>query len=245
MAKPPKQPPKKKRFTRLKWYGRGIVTGVALTAAAAATWHYKGGPAFRDWMARQWAPPAAQAVREYGNPSGKFDYRLANTGPSISVKTTGRILQGSPLAPYANFIDACGRKFHVDPVYALAHMKIESDFGRLGKGAKRFNPANVFGTAKFKGDVVDVHYLNRVDSALAERRWGRKLDDWERGIDLFFWQIAEGSPYFGMGRFTVEEIVPTYAPPVDEKGNPVNDTAAYMATLKKLVNDYRAMEKGP
>ncbi len=243
---------KPRSHARAKRFYRGFMVGSVLGAAAIGSLHQKGWgfEGFRAWMnqpvAKRSTTVESARVRKPATvlgPSG-LDYRLRKNRPSLSRSTIARILRGSPLESHAQFILECAKKFNVDPAMALAHFKVESDFGRLGKGAKRFNPANVFGANKFKGEVLDVRYLNRTEAKSAVRRWGRPLSDWERGIELFFWQIAEGSHYYEQGRVSPESIVPVFAPPMDKTGRVVNDTPAYVQSVIDLVKRYRAMERG-
>ncbi len=206
----PAPKPLRRRVSRgIKIFVAGALVGAA--AARPETWQ-AGKRVLNEFKNR---PVARQTVSKKEGQG--LDYRLPNGKPSLSEKTINRILQGSPMAGTGRLILAEATGYNVDPAVALAHFKIEGNFGRIGLAKKNKNPGNVRSILKGKEF--------------------REFASWQEGIHGFFWQIGAGNHYYKKGNTTAEKIVPVYAPKSE------NNTAQYLAELRRLVSQYRQMER--
>lgn len=141
----------------------------------------------------------------------------------------------------------------------LLFFRQETEFGSRGIGAENKNPGNITKIIRVKGN----------NGKMQSKIVFQKFSSLDAGIEAWFKMIAKGSHYYRAGRFTIEEIIPVYAPPIENPTNkyisnvrkwtrkwtkeygikPVPGLMAayspeqqYLSRIKKLVAEYRAME---
>ncbi|MBC8076633.1 MAG: glucosaminidase domain-containing protein, partial [Chloroflexales bacterium] len=164
------------------------------------------------------APEAQLAVR----PPGDHDVRGA---PTISSAQIDKILAsyGSPAAGSGAAWIAMGEKYGIDPAYAVAFFIHESSAGT--------NP----GWAGIKGDGSTTHNVGNIICAGYSTCYGRFRDysSWEEGVNDWYKLIAV--EYIeGRGTTTVAQILPIYAPSVE------NDTLGYIRIVEQMVDGWRS-----
>jgi len=145
-----------------------------------------------------------------------FDVRSA---PSVDVPTIERILRsyGSPAVDAAEAMYTLGVQYGIDPAFCLAFFIHESTAGTAGVARVTKSVGNIRTTPGYRDYQGYRHY-----------------DSWEQGIDDWYQLISD--LYIGeWGLTTVDAIVPVYAPSSDG-----NNPTGYIATVKKLVDGWRA-----
>ncbi len=151
------------------------------------------------------------------------DYRLRGT-PSISADQIDSILvsYGSPAAGTGQAWVDLGRKYNIDPVFALAFFVHESTAG---------TNANWAG---IKSDGTTTHNVGNIICAGYARCYGRFRDygSWEEGIEDWY-RLIDGEYIQGRGTETVADVVPIYAPAFE------NDVQRYVSTVEQLVDTWR------
>ncbi len=138
--------------------------------------------------------------------------------PSLSAAFIDRVLAtyGSPVVGLGRALYADSRQFHIDDVYALAFFQHESIFGTTG--VARFT--------RSLGNIICSGYPT------CFRRF-RSYSSWQVGAWDWFRLIKQ--EYLPRGLFTVQTIVPVYAPASDH-----NDVGAYIAAVLHAVSVWRA-----
>lgn len=139
--------------------------------------------------------------------------------PSIDVATIRRVLRqaGSPATDEAQAIYDLGERYGLDPAVCLAFFIVESGAGTKGMATETRSVGNI-----------------RATPGYANHKGYRKYATWREGVED--WYRLIGRLYVGeWSLLTVETIVPVYAPAGDG-----NDPAAYIATVRRLVGDWRA-----
>ncbi len=147
--------------------------------------------------------------------------------PSISAEQIDRILAEwqSPAAGTGATWVELGVRYGIDPAYALAFFIHESGAGTAPGWAGR------------KPDGSTTHNIGNIICAGYPTCYGRFRDyaSWEAGIEDWYRLIAV--EYVGWrGIHTVEEIVPIYAPAVE------NNVPVYIDTVNRLVAEWRASQ---
>jgi hypothetical protein len=148
-----------------------------------------------------------------------------HTGPpSLDAAQIDAILAsyGSPAAGTGAAWVAQGERYGIDPAYAVAFFIHESSAGT--------NPA----WAGIKSDGSTTHNVGNIICAGYPTCYGRFRDypSWEAGIEDWYRLIAV--EYIqGRGLTTVAEILPIYAPSVE------NDTTGYIRSVEELVRSWR------
>jgi hypothetical protein len=149
-------------------------------------------------------------------PRHSTDYRVMGS-PTISRQTFCNILASyhSPAAGQCNTFYTQGLAYGVDPVMWLAWFKMENEFFTDGGSSLRNkNPGNLRCGSHY------CRYASFTDGSAALYKLLKKYaTEWHRP--------------------TVDLIVPMYAPASDG-----NNPAWYIATVKKLVNRWRAESNG-
>jgi hypothetical protein len=135
--------------------------------------------------------------------------------PSISGETVTRVLAGSPLAPYAVDVYRLGAEAGIDPAFALAIWKHESQFGTTGAATRTRNMGNL---------VCDA--AAHPPARGCDGRWA-VYPTWLDAVAD--WYAYLNRRYVARGLVTVEAILPVYAPPSE------NDTAGYIAQVRQLM----------
>jgi hypothetical protein len=147
--------------------------------------------------------------------------------PSISAQQIDRILAEwqSPAAGTGATWVELGVRYGIDPAYALAFFIHESGAGTAPGWAGR------------KPDGSTTHNIGNIICAGYQRCYGRFRDyaSWEEGIADWYRLIAVDYVEW-RGVHTVEEIVPIYAPAVE------NNVPVYIDTVNRLVAEWRASQ---
>ncbi|MCS6939088.1 MAG: glucosaminidase domain-containing protein [Roseiflexaceae bacterium] len=146
--------------------------------------------------------------------------------PSISAQQIDRILAEwrSPAAGTGATWVELGVRYGIDPAYALAFFIHESGAGTAPGWAGR------------KLDGSTTHNVGNIICAGYRTCYGRFRDyaSWEEGIEDWYRLIAVEYVQW-RGVHTVEQIVPIYAPAVE------NNVPAYIDTVNRLVAEWRAL----
>jgi hypothetical protein len=174
--------------------------------------------------------PASGAAVQAGRPRAAAGPRmvladaepLAVQGPpTIDVATVRRVLRqyNSPATGEAEAFVELGRRYGIDPAICLAFFIMESSAGTRGVATETRSVGNIRATPGY------VNYKGY-----------RRYATWRDGIDDWYRLIAR--VYVDQWRLTtVEAIVPVYAPAADN-----NDPAHYTATVRRLVDEWRARQ---
>jgi len=152
------------------------------------------------------------------------DYHLQGT-PSLTAGQVDAILASyhSPATGTGRVWVSLGHTYHIDPAFALAFFIHESTAGT--------HPA----WAGHKPGGATTHNIGNIICAGYPRCHGRFRDyaSWEEGIEDWYRLIAD-EYIAGRGAATVDEVVPIYAPAVE------NNVQAYTTAIKQMVDDWRS-----
>ncbi|TMC21304.1 MAG: hypothetical protein E6J34_09970 [Chloroflexi bacterium] len=138
--------------------------------------------------------------------------------PSIEAAFIDRVLAyyGSPAQNKGQVLYAYGVKYSIDPAYALAFFMRESSFGRQGVATVTHSLGNI----RARGNHPSYQGY-------------RSYQSWEEGFADWYDLIA--NTYVDRwGLYTVDQIIPVYAP-----GSDHNDEAAYIRGVKVAVSKWR------
>lgn len=146
--------------------------------------------------------------------------------PSISAQQIDRILAEwqSPAAGTGSTWIELGIRYGIDPAYALAFFIHESGAGTAPGWAGR------------KPDGSTTHNIGNIICAGYKTCYGRFRDyaSWTEGIEDWYRLIAVEYVEW-RGVHTVEEIIPIYAPAVE------NNVPVYIDTVNRLVAEWRTL----
>ena len=158
------------------------------------------------------------------------DIRI-NGGPSLSAQTIDKILSdaGSPAAGSGQYFVKYGVQYGIDPAFALAFFRQESGYGKAGVAVK----------TKGIGNIVYTDIALPDSKYNTDRAWSA-YDNYENSIKGWYNYITNSSHYLKDGKYTLEQIIPIYAPAGDGGNSPV----AYINNVKNYVNQYRTKETG-
>lgn len=149
-----------------------------------------------------------------------LDTRYEVTGvPTIGADFINQVLASydSPASGKGQALYDLGTRYGIDPVYALAFFMHESRFGTTGVAQVTLSLGNIRATSGY--DTYDGY---------------RKYKTWEAGFEDWYKLIK--TQYVQKWRlFTVDQIVPVYAPSSDH-----NDVDAYIQSVKDAVNAWRS-----
>jgi len=164
------------------------------------------------------AAPLPPAPASAATPGAARDAHLVVGAPSLSAAAIDAILgeYGSPAQGQGAVFYQMGRKYGIDPAFALAFYVEESHCGTRG-------------VARFTHGIGNIRWTPGFDSYEGYRAY----PDYATGIEDWFKLIRE-LYVDGWGLQTVGQIVPRYAPPGDN-----NDPASYIATVEDLVAGWR------
>jgi hypothetical protein len=143
--------------------------------------------------------------------------------PSITANQIQSILtsKGSPTANEPGFAQCLyqgGVSSGIDPAYALAFFWAESHFGQAGVAATTLSLGNLRGTGP----------AGSYEGFRAYNSYCQGAQDW-------YHLLTTSSYYFKAGRYTLQQIIPIYAPPTDN-----NNDATYISTVSGLVSSWRS-----
>ncbi|HET7079808.1 MAG TPA: glucosaminidase domain-containing protein [Chloroflexia bacterium] len=163
------------------------------------------------------APPLPPPPASTGAPAS-LDAGLVVGDPTLSAAAIDAILAeyGSPAQGQGAVFYQMGRKYGIDPAFALAFYVEESHCGTRG-------------VARFTHGIGNIRWTPGFDNYEGYRAY----PDYAAGIEDWFKLIRE-LYVDGWGLQTVGQIVPRYAPPGDN-----NDPASYIATVQDLVAGWR------
>lgn len=148
-------------------------------------------------------------------------------GSSLSAETIDRILKknNSPAVGSGIYFVKYGIEYGVDPAFALAFFQQESSFGKAG----------VARTTKGIGNIVYTSNALPEFKHSTDRAWSGYYT-YEASIKGWYNYMTTSKHYFPKGKFTIDEILPIYAPKKE------NNTTAYIQNVKNMVIKYRAEE---
>jgi hypothetical protein len=144
--------------------------------------------------------------------------------PSITADAVDRVLAeyNSPARGTGQIWIGLGKKYGIDPAYALAFFIHESSAGT--------NPR----WDGMKPDGSTTHNIGNISCAGYPRCLGRWRDygSWDEGIEDWY-RVIHDEYVVGRGTQTVEQIMPIYAPSFE------NDVDTYVQTVVTLVDGWR------
>ncbi len=165
-----------------------------------------------SWQANH-PVPAKTAIPTQSGPYGVL------SAPSISADFINRVLDAyhSPAAGKGQALYDMGKKYGIDPAFALAFFMHESTFGTRGEATASLSLGNLRCIPNFR---CQDNYA-----------W---FNSWEDGFNAWYelirnWYVAH------RGLVTVDQIIPVYAPAADN-----NNEAAYIASLKHAIDTWHA-----
>lgn len=145
--------------------------------------------------------------------------------PSLTAGAIDTILQvyHSPATGTGQVWVSYGQRYGIDPIFALAFFVHESQAGTHPNWAGLKPDGS---TTHNVGNIICAGYAQCYQRFRDYPSWEEGIHDWYRLIAVEYIQ--------GRGATTVEQIIPIYAPALE------NDVAAYIATVKQLVDRWRA-----
>ncbi len=142
--------------------------------------------------------------------------------PSLSVAFMNQVLAyyHSPAAGLGQYLYDDGVKYGLDPAYALAFFMHESSFGTTGIAQTTLSLSNMRCVPAYP--------------CLNENGGFAQFSSWQQGFEAWF-KLIRNLYVAQMGRVTVDQIIPIYAPSSDH-----NDVAEYIASLKLELDTWHA-----
>jgi len=143
--------------------------------------------------------------------------------PTISADFINKVLvaYNSPAAGKGQALYDLGVKYGIDPAFALAFFMHESTFGTAGEAQ----------TTKSLGNLRCYPGATCVDQ---DRGGYASYPTWESGFEAWY-QLIRNYYIAQLGKTTIDQIIPTYAPPGDN-----NNDSAYINSLKQTISTWRA-----
>lgn len=185
--------------------GRSVLTRFAGGGAASSIASAGGGGSLTD-----------------ARPPGNYELKAP---PSIGPQQIDQILAdyGSPATGTGQIWYELGRRYGIDPAFAVAFFIHESGAGT--------SPA----WAGLKPDGSTTHNVGNIICAGYPRCYGRFRDygSWQEGIEDWY-RLIDVEYLQGRGHRTVADIIPVYAPSIE------NDVQNYINVIHRLVDDWRS-----
>ncbi|NTU85993.1 MAG: glucosaminidase domain-containing protein, partial [Chloroflexales bacterium] len=154
-------------------------------------------------------------------PAGDYVLRAP---PSISARQIDRILAlySSPAAGTGEIWYNLGLRYGIDPAFAIAFFVHESAAGtaQAWAGLKADG-----GTTHNIGNIICAGYATCYGRFRDYPSWSDGIEDWYRLIDVEYLK--------GRGHKTVADIIPVYAPSVE------NDVQGYINVVQTMVDEWR------
>lgn len=145
--------------------------------------------------------------------------------PTLTGEQIDAVLRdyNSPAAGTGRDWVELGKKYNIDPAYALAFFVVESTAGTAQ------------GWAGWKPDGSSTHNIGNIICAGYTTCYGRFRDysSWQEGIEDWYKLIAVEYVQ-GRNLQTIEQIIPVYAPSFE------NDVPAYVNNVERMVSKWRA-----
>ncbi len=175
-----------------------------------------------------WYAPLSEVLPFLPPPARPIgDYHLRGA-PSLSAERIDDILAsyGSPATGTGEAWVEQGKRYNIDPAYALAFFIHESTAGTHPNWAG------------LKEDGSTTHNVGNIICAGYPRCHGRFRDyqSWEEGIADWF-RLIDVEYIRGRGTETVDEILPIYAPAFE------NDVEGYANAVKQMVDSWKFSEQ--
>lgn len=165
-------------------------------------------------------PEALPALAD-APPVGEHSVRAA---PSLNAAQIDRVLEryGSPAAGTGDIWYRLGVERGIDPAYAIAFFIHESGAGTSDYWAGNKPDGS---TTHNVGNIICAGYATCYGRFRDYPDWASGIADWYRLIDVEYLQWR--------GLLTVAEIIPVYAPSVE------NNVQLYVSTVENLVDEWR------
>ncbi len=211
-------------FMGLTWLLGALLSLLALTIAQA---HPDSTPAFdfKSYSYNAVVAPLTQAAETSANRSlkptpGNLVAHPVEGTPTITLAAIENQLAryGSPVSGHGQALYDLGRKYGIDPAYALAFFIHESAAGTRGLATVTLSLGNIRQSA---------------GSGFPAYQGFRKYPSWEAGMEDWY-RLIKNLYIQGWQLRTVEAIVPVYAPAADH-----NDPQAYILAINSLVDGWR------
>jgi hypothetical protein len=144
--------------------------------------------------------------------------------PTVSAQFIDSVLAhyGSPAAGTGQIWLEMGRRYGIDPAYALAFFIHESSAG-TNPGWAGIKPGG--GTTHNVGNIICAGYSTCFGRFRDYDSWNAGIEDWYKLISVEYVNDR--------GTATIEQIIPIYAPSFE------NDVNNYVQTVVGLADDWR------
>ncbi|NNJ09879.1 hypothetical protein EKD04_006025 [Chloroflexales bacterium ZM16-3] len=217
------------RMPQLPSLNRWLIVGVVALASLLVLLGMGGGngPSISGWggMLNLGANSANNISRVQlsgtAHPAG--DYAL-QSAPSLTAQQIDAILAsyGSPAAGTGAAWYNLGKKYGIDPAFAIAFFIHESSAGTNSQWAG-LKPGGA--STHNVGNIICAGYATCYGRFRDYASWDAGIEDWYRLIDVEYIQ--------GRGTRTVQDIIPIYAPSFE------NDVQAYINSVTSMVDGWR------
>jgi hypothetical protein len=150
--------------------------------------------------------------------------------PTISAAFINEVLAAyhSPAAGKGQALYDLGVQYGIDPAFALAFFMHESTFGTAGEARITLALGNL-------RCIPNRPCVNTQGTPCqAGQSCYAKFYSWEDGFQAWY-QLIRNLYVADWGKTTIDQIIPTYAPPTDN-----NDDSAYINALKQSISAWRA-----
>lgn len=158
----------------------------------------------------------------HARPVGEYVLRAP---PSISAGQIDSILASysSPASGTGEIWYDLGLRYGIDPAFAVAFFIHESAAGTAQAWAGLKSEG---GTTHNVGNIICAGYANCYGRFRDYPSWAEGIEDWYRLIDVEYLK--------GRGHQTVADIIPVYAPSVE------NDVQGYINVVQAMVDEWRS-----
>jgi hypothetical protein len=150
--------------------------------------------------------------------------------PSVSADFINRVLAtyNSPAAGKGQALYDLGKKYGIDPAFALAFFQHESSFGKAGEASTTLSLGNL-------RCIPDAACVNTTGGQCQTgQSCYAAFPTWEAGFEAWY-KLIRNLYVAVWGLTTVDQIIPKYAPEADN-----NDEVAYIAALKRELDAWHA-----
>lgn len=182
-----------------------------------------GGNLAGTWQSNKPAPPKVSIPVHTG------PYSVLGK-PTITAAFINQVLAAyhSPAAGKGQALYDYGVQYDIDPAFALAFFMHESSFGTAGEARLTLALGNL-------RCIPNRPCVNTQGTACQQgQSCYAKFYSWEDGFQGWY-QLIRNLYVADWGKTTIDQIIPTYAPPSDN-----NDDSAYINSLKQSIAAWRA-----
>jgi hypothetical protein len=202
-----------------------VIVSAACLLVLYTLWVQPERTSFSNFPGSRSAPAAEVAPVAYPQLPAPAGENSVIGPPTISAEVVDAILAeyGSPATGTGAVWVELGRRYQIDPAFAVAFFIHESSAGT--------NP----GWAGIKPDGTTTHNVGNIICAGYPTCFNRFRDypNWETGIEDWY-KLISVEYINGRGAHTVEQIIPIYAPSFE------NNVPAYVDAVNTLVRTWRA-----